>query len=193
MLEFWFEFGSTYSYPAALRVERLARAAGVALAWKPFLLGPIFKAQGWNDSPFNLYEAKGRYMWRDLERLCAAEGLPFARPSRFPRSGLLAARVACRFAGEPWLPRSCARCTARTSRARRDLEPAVVARCLGSREPDRRALLVDQTAEAKARLRALTEGRSRRTSSAPRPSSLAASSSGATTGSTRLASLSEHG
>jgi 2-hydroxychromene-2-carboxylate isomerase len=103
-LEFWFEFASTYSYPAALRVEDVARASGVPLVWRPFLLGPIFREQGWNDSPFNLYPAKGRYMWRDLERTCAKLGLPFRRPTRFPRPSLVAARVACRFADEAWLP-----------------------------------------------------------------------------------------
>ena len=41
-IEFWYEFGSTYSYPAAMRIERLAADAGVALRWRPFLLGPIF-------------------------------------------------------------------------------------------------------------------------------------------------------
>lgn len=103
-LEFWFEFGSTYSYPAAARVGARAAAAGVPLAWKPFLLGPIFRSQGWNDSPFNIYPAKGRYMWRDLERCCARDGLPLRRPSQFPRNGLLAARVACLVADEPWGP-----------------------------------------------------------------------------------------
>jgi 2-hydroxychromene-2-carboxylate isomerase len=101
-LEFWFEFASSYSYPAAMRVEGAARAAGVALVWKPFLLGPIFGAQGWNDSPFNIYLAKGRYMWRDLERICARLGVPLRRPSRFPRNGLLAARVALLAADAPW-------------------------------------------------------------------------------------------
>ncbi len=103
-IEFWFEFASTYSYPAAMRVESVAKTRGVAVVWRPFLLGPIFRAQGWNDSPFNLYPVKGRYMWRDLERLCAAQGLPFRRPTQFPRNGLLAARVAASAAGEPWLP-----------------------------------------------------------------------------------------
>jgi 2-hydroxychromene-2-carboxylate isomerase len=102
--DFWFEFASTYSYPAAMRVEDEARRRGVALRWRPFLLGPIFKAQGWNDSPFNIYPAKGRYMWRDLERICAAGGLPIRRPSRFPRNGLVAARIAARFEHEPWIP-----------------------------------------------------------------------------------------
>lgn len=103
-LEFWFEFASTYSYPAAMRIEALAARAGVPVAWRPFLLGPIFQAQGWRDSPFNLYPAKGRYMWRDLERLCAKHGLPYARPEIFPQRSILAARLALAAIGEPWLP-----------------------------------------------------------------------------------------
>jgi 2-hydroxychromene-2-carboxylate isomerase len=102
-LEFWFEFASTYSYPAAHAVEGAAKARGVEVAWRSFLLGPIFGAQGWNDSPFNIYPAKGIYMWRDLARLCGAQGLPLKRPSQFPRGSLLAARIACRFADEPWI------------------------------------------------------------------------------------------
>lgn len=102
-LEFWFEFASTYSYPAAHAVEAAAKARGVDVAWRSFLLGPIFGAQGWNDSPFNIYPAKGVYMWRDLARLCGAQGLPLKKPSQFPRGSLLAARIACRFADEPWI------------------------------------------------------------------------------------------
>jgi 2-hydroxychromene-2-carboxylate isomerase len=72
--------------------------------WRPFLLGPIFVAQGWNDSPFNVYPAKGRYMWRDLERICAALDLPLRRPSRFPRNAVLAARIGCACPDALWLP-----------------------------------------------------------------------------------------
>jgi 2-hydroxychromene-2-carboxylate isomerase len=103
-LGFWYEFGSSYSYPAASRIEDAAAAAGVAVEWRPFLLGPIFARQGWRDSPFNLYPDKGRYMWRDLERLCADAGLPLRRPSAFPRNGLLAARIALIAADEGWCP-----------------------------------------------------------------------------------------
>jgi 2-hydroxychromene-2-carboxylate isomerase len=103
-MEFWFEFASTYSYPAAMRIETLAARAGVAIAWRPFLLGPIFQAQGWNDSPFNLYPAKGRYMWRDLERLCEKHHLPYAKPAIFPQRSILAARLALAAIDEPWLP-----------------------------------------------------------------------------------------
>ena len=75
-IDFWYEFASTYSYPAAMRIERRAKAEGVRMRWRPFLLGPIFSSHGWNDSPFNIYPAKGRYMRRDLERICAKESLP---------------------------------------------------------------------------------------------------------------------
>jgi 2-hydroxychromene-2-carboxylate isomerase len=103
-VEFWFDFASTYSYVAAMRVEEAARAARVPLIWKPFLLGPLFQRQGWNDSPFNLNPVRGRYMWRDVQRLCDKRGLSFKKPSQFPRNSLLTARVACAAAGEPWMP-----------------------------------------------------------------------------------------
>ena len=94
-IEFWFEFASTYSYLTAMRIEDMAGAAGVDVSWQPLWLGPIFKAQGWDSSPFNLYPAKGQYMWRDMERLAASRGLPFARPDPFPQNSLLANRTAC--------------------------------------------------------------------------------------------------
>ena len=105
-LEFWFEFASTYAYLSASRIETVAQAAGVELAWRPFLLGPIFAQQGLDDSPFNVFEAKGAYMWRDCKRLADGYGIPFERPSVFPRNGLLAARVAMVGArdGAAWLP-----------------------------------------------------------------------------------------
>ena len=103
VLEFWFEFASTYSYPAAHAVERAAAARGVDVKWRSFLLGPIFAAQGWNDSPFNIYPAKGKYMWRDLARICGAQGLPLRQPSQFPRGSLLAARIASEARDETWV------------------------------------------------------------------------------------------
>jgi 2-hydroxychromene-2-carboxylate isomerase len=101
-LDFWFEFASTYSYPAAMRIGALAEANGVKVRWRPFLLGPVFKAQGWDNSPFNIYPTKGRYMWRDLERICDALALPFAQPDVFPQNTLLAARVALVSLSDNW-------------------------------------------------------------------------------------------
>ena len=93
VLDFWFEFASTYSYPAMMRITSLARDAGIAVRFRPFLLGPVFKAQGWETSPFNLYTSKGRNMWRDLERLCEGLNLPFRRPEPFPQNSLQASRL----------------------------------------------------------------------------------------------------
>lgn len=105
-LQFWFEFASPYSYLSAARIEDVAATAYVPVLWEPFLLGPIFAKQGLNDSPFNVYPEKGRYMWRDWERLCDKHAIPFIKPSRFPRNSLLATRVAClaRATSERWLP-----------------------------------------------------------------------------------------
>ena len=158
-VRFWFEFGSTYSYPAAMRIEALAAKRGVAVSWHAFLLGPIFAEQGWNDSPFNIYPAKGRYMWRDLERICQAQGIAFARPSQFPRNGLLAARIACRFSEAPWLP-DFVRAVYEANFAH-DLDvstPATLARCLSSSGEDPERILREaQSPQSKAQLRAQTE------------------------------------
>jgi len=102
VLDFWFDFASTYSYLSMMRIAPLARAAGVTLRYRPFLLGPLFKAQGWDTSPFNLYAAKGRNMWRDLERQCADLGLPFKKPEPFPQNSLAAARAALIGLNERW-------------------------------------------------------------------------------------------
>lgn len=103
-IDFWYEFASTYSYPAAMRVEKVAKAADAAIRYRPFLLGPIFGAQGWKDSPFNIYPVKGRYMWRDLERICNAEGIPLKLPPvRFPQNGLKAARIALAGEAQGWI------------------------------------------------------------------------------------------
>ncbi len=93
-LEFWYDFASTYSYLSVMRITELADARGVEIAWRPFLLGPIFAAQGWTSSPFNLFPAKGAYMWRDMERTCAEAELPLVRPDPFPQNSLTAARLA---------------------------------------------------------------------------------------------------
>jgi len=69
------------------------------------LLGPLFRSQlGIQDSPFNVHPIRGRYMWRDLERLCEKYGFPFKRPTVFPRHSVLVSRVAIVGAEEPWGP-----------------------------------------------------------------------------------------
>jgi 2-hydroxychromene-2-carboxylate isomerase len=158
-IELWYEFASTYSYLSVMRVEKVAAAAQVEVAWRPFLLGPIFRAQGWNDSPFNVYPAKGRYMWRDMERLTAGYGLPFRKPSVFPRNGLLAARIALAAEPEGWCPDwTRAVFTAEFAHDRDIAEPAVLAGLLETLGQDPAAVLARaESAENKTLLREQTE------------------------------------
>jgi len=155
-IELWFEFASTYSYPAAMRVEQVAAEHGCEVDYKPFLLGPIFRAQGWDNSPFNIYPAKGRYMWRDLARICEELALPLKHPSQFPRNGLLPARVACAAQDQPFLPAFVRNVYAASFAQDQEIsDPDVVRQCLEDlvQSPDE-WLQRAETPEVKARLRA---------------------------------------
>jgi 2-hydroxychromene-2-carboxylate isomerase len=158
-LDFWFEFASTYSYPAAMRIAPLADASGVTVRWRPFLLGPIFKAQGWDHSPFNLYPAKGRYMWRDMERICGVIGLPFVQPSPFPQNALLAARVAMAGLAQDWGEDfCCALYRAEFGEGRNIGEPTTIGAVLQSLGVEAAAVMQQvQTDAIKGALRAQTE------------------------------------
>ena len=157
-LDFWFEFASTYSYPAAMRIAPLAKKAGVTVNFRPFLLGPIFQAQGWNTSPFNLFPAKGRYMWRDLERICAELALPFRRPEPFPQSGLLAARVALVGLAAAWGEDFCrAVYRAQFAEGRRIDQPETIRAVLTELKVDTDAVVAAaQATDIKEKLRAQT-------------------------------------
>ena len=158
-LDFWLEYASTYSYPAAERIGALARAAGVTVRWRPFLLGPIFQSQGWSTSPFNVYPGKGRYMWRDVERICQSLGLPLRRLEQFPQNSLLAARVALIGFADGWgedFSRAVYR--AEFGEAQNISDTQVIAGILSELKLDAlRVLEQAQTAENKARLRRETE------------------------------------
>ncbi len=155
----WFEFASSYSYLSVMRIEALARDAGVTLEWRPFLLGPVFLSLGWNDSPFNIYPPKGRYMWRDLARLATRYGLPLQVPSRFPRNGLLAARVALAGVEEDWIGEfSRGVMTANFAEDREISDPAVIRSILESLKLDADTILERaHSPEIKEALRRQTE------------------------------------
>ncbi len=163
-LEFWYEFASNYSYLSVMRISDLARPVGVEVIWRPFLLGPIFKSQGWDTSPFNLYPVKGRYMIRDMQRLAESRGLPFVMPPTFPANGLKAARLALIGADEGWIePFTRAVFEAEFGRGEDIAQPAVIEKALSglgldsasllarAEEPEIKQRLKDQTAEAASR------------------------------------------
>ena len=132
-IQFWFEFASTYSYPAAMRIEAAAAARGVAVEWKRVPAGTDLPEPGLERFAVQSVSVKGRYMWRDLSRLCEELHCRSVRPSQFPRNGLLAARVACAYASEPWLP-AFVRAVYDANFARDEdiASTAVIARCLES-------------------------------------------------------------
>ena len=141
-----------------MRIEEVARPYGQMVQWRPFVLGAIFRAQGWIDSPFNIYPAKGRYMWRDLERLCTGLGLPFRKPSRFPRNSLPAARIACLLETD-WIAQFVRNIYTANFAENLDIaEPDVLFKCLDGIVAEPAAVLEAAGGDnAKSRLRSNTE------------------------------------
>ena len=159
VLDFWYEFASPYSCLSALRIEDMAEKAGVELRWRPFLLGPIFAAQGWNTSPFALYPSKGRYMWRDTARRARRQGLSFVKPENFPQNSLAATRLALAGRDGGWTPAfSRALFRAQFSEGKNISEEAVLAAALkeAGSEPNV-AMPLSRSEEVKGRLRAEIE------------------------------------
>ena len=144
---------------AVRRITPLAREARVHLRFRPFLLGPIFKAQGWSTSPFNLYPAKGRHMWRDLDRSCAELQLAFRRPDPFPQNSLLAARVALVGLDQTWGEAFCrAIFRAQFADGRRIDDTAAIGDILAGLKLDPEPVLAAAQSDAiKMRLRTQTE------------------------------------
>ena len=101
-VDFFYDFASPYACLSALRIRPLARAAQVGLRWRPFLLGPIFRAEGLGDSPFNVYPLRGAYARVDVARRARRYGFEVRFPSSFPRHSVLVSRVALVALAEGW-------------------------------------------------------------------------------------------
>ena len=91
-LEFYFDYGSPYSYLADTQVEAIARRAGAMLARKPMLLGGVFKSTG-NHSPAEL-PAKSKWSAFDMPMWARHYGVPFQRNPFFPVNTLALMRGA---------------------------------------------------------------------------------------------------
>ncbi|MEZ5667027.1 MAG: 2-hydroxychromene-2-carboxylate isomerase [Alphaproteobacteria bacterium] len=90
-IEFWFDFSSPYGYLAAQRIDDVAAANGSTVAWRPFLLGALFKLTG--SSPLLDQPLKGDYARHDMARSARRTGVPFRLPDPFPFSGVAASRA----------------------------------------------------------------------------------------------------
>ena len=94
-IEFFFDFGSPTSYLAYTQLPKIAADAAATLAWRPMLLGGVFKATG-NASPVSV-PAKGKWMLSDLKLWARHYGVPLKFNPHFPINTLTLMRGAVGF------------------------------------------------------------------------------------------------
>ncbi len=80
--EFFFDYGSPFSYLADSQLEALCKRTGAQAIYRPMLLGGVFKQTG-NSSPINV-EAKRKHMMADLQRWAKHYGLAPLHNAHFP-------------------------------------------------------------------------------------------------------------
>jgi 2-hydroxychromene-2-carboxylate isomerase len=91
-LEFYFDYGSPYSYLADTQVEAIAKRTGATLVRKPMLLGGVFKSTG-NHSPAELPQ-KSTWSAFDMPLWARHYGVPFKPNPFFPINTLALMRGA---------------------------------------------------------------------------------------------------
>lgn len=90
-LEFFFDFSSPYAYLASEKIEAIATKFGRTVAYKPMLLGAIFKTTG--GAPLVEIPLKGVYSKFDMERSARYLGVTLKFPTPFPVGTVAAARA----------------------------------------------------------------------------------------------------
>ncbi len=91
-VEFYFDFGSPYSYLAYKELPRVASRTGTTIVWKPMLLGGVFKGTG-NHSPMDI-PAKSDWSKSDIQRWAQRYDAPFLHNPHFPINTLALMRGA---------------------------------------------------------------------------------------------------
>lgn len=90
-VEFYFDLGSPATYLAYTQLPKICADTGSQLIYIPMLLGGVFKATG-NASPA-MIPAKGRYMFKDLDRFAKRYGVPLKFNPHFPINTLTLMRA----------------------------------------------------------------------------------------------------
>ncbi|MES2107058.1 MAG: 2-hydroxychromene-2-carboxylate isomerase [Pseudomonadota bacterium] len=91
-IEFYYDFGSPYTYLAYHRLPVIAAKHGAEIIWKPVLLGGIFQATG-NHSPAEI-PLKAIHSQVDLRRWADRFGVSFTMNPYFPINTLTLMRGA---------------------------------------------------------------------------------------------------
>ena len=158
-LEFFFDYGSPYSYLANSRLPALVGRTGAEVAYRPMLLGGVFKATGNSSPAVEPCEPKRAYGGLELRRWIAHLGVPFGGNPHFPINTLLLMRtaVAAQHAGV-FEPFHRAVYPAFWAEGENLGEPEVLGRVVEKAGLDARALLeAGGDPEVKAELRSTTE------------------------------------
>ena len=158
-LEFFFDYGSPYSYLASSQLPALVERTGAEVIYRPMLLGGVFKATGNSSPAVEPCEAKRAYGGLELRRWIAHLGVPFSGNPHFPINTLLLMRtaVAAQHAGV-FEPFHRAVYPAFWAKGENLGEPEVISRIAQKAGLDARALLEGAAdAAVKAELRATTE------------------------------------
>jgi len=94
-LDFFHDFSSPFSYLASTQIERIAKAHGAKLRYRPILLGALFKAIGTPIVPlFEMNPARQAYQKRDLFDWAKWWKVDFRFPETFPLRTVAPLRVA---------------------------------------------------------------------------------------------------
>jgi 2-hydroxychromene-2-carboxylate isomerase len=90
-LDFYFDFYSPYGYLASLRIDEIAARHDREVTWRPFMLGPAFKATG--HQPLLDTPLMGDYVKTDFFRSARLQGVTIKFPAEFPKAALAPARA----------------------------------------------------------------------------------------------------
>jgi 2-hydroxychromene-2-carboxylate isomerase len=94
-VDFFYDFACPYAYLGHTQIEALCERAGAELAWRPFLLGGVFRALDVPDSPAAAMPAnKARLNALDMMRWANVFGVPLVVPPTHPNRTVLALRAA---------------------------------------------------------------------------------------------------
>lgn len=83
VVDLWFSMGSTYTYFAVMRADKVAAEQGVELRWRPFNVRVTISKMQSGYRPFTGKPMKLAYMWRDMERRSVRYGLSPKLPAPY--------------------------------------------------------------------------------------------------------------
>jgi 2-hydroxychromene-2-carboxylate isomerase len=93
-LDFWFDYTCPYAYLGSTQAPALAKRMGVALTYRPLLLGGVFRAVG---TPQNLFAtrspAKSAHEMADMQRWAKRFGVTLRMPASHPMRSVEALRA----------------------------------------------------------------------------------------------------